>query len=869
MNKKLHPFIFSISLALVFALMLPVQVVADDSTPPPPTEEAVSPPTEETAPTADSTPLPPTEEAVSPPTAETEPVADPLSVAEEPLVGNEGDSGSPTPNPDESISPDESVLELIEDMPGDTSVIVQLDDGEAEPLATQTAETAILIGDPIWCPDSVAVPVANVGGCTAAYPTLLALLNDVGVGFFPDDDGIIWITAGADLSASDLDFDGTDPDFVNWSDNHLTLQGGWGGPGNPSDTSGISVFSVPLNISNWNANVSIYNISVTTTNSTGLYVQTTNGDIELDNVSSSNNIGVDSHGAELEANAGAAGGSVTVTGDNEFSDNSGNGLIIYADGDVYVEGVTADLNSDTGVYIEADGDIDVLDLEASENDVTGAEMYAGGNVTVLGSNIFDDNKESGLYIEANGDIDLENISASANGSGGSGDGATLESFTGSVNLSGVNVFEDNISYGLYITAFSDIDTENITASRNGIDGASLNAGGNITTLGNNIFEDNVDLGLYIEAVGDVEVENLLADGNSVEIYAGGSIAVSGSNTFNNSLTGFGALLDAGSTVTVQGPSEFNDNALEGLLVYAIGDIYLEDIEALNNGLVGVFLDTPGAAEVVCSLMSGNGGYQLEADTGGYLTLTGTDFGTNIDTDLGADEDHLILISNGCFTYTFVLDGDDDDDGNDNVEFNNLVITPPLPVARVLRADRHIVELDCELFSGTVLWLENGDRAYVPCPIIDSARLAEIPENGLYPGLPNGAQYISAFILDIYANGQLVRAGSEFALIDFSGLNNTDDTNYVYVYWDGSSWVEVTDQTFPFMSLYFTVPEDMIGADLAIQYWDGAEWVELNDGAEYGEGRQVSKGGYITFFENQMYFAADVNFTGTFVLVAKQ
>jgi len=847
-----HPFIYALSLTLIMALMLPVRAMADDATPPPPTEEAVSPPIEETTPTAD-----------------------PPSITEEPPVGNQQDpipsTPSSIPNSNEPIQLGESVLELIEEMPGETSVIVQLDDGEAEPLATQTAETAILVGDPIWCPDSVAVPIASVGGCTGSYPTLLALLNDVGVSFFPDDDGIIWITAGADLSASNLDFDGTDPDFVNWSDNQLTLQGGWGGPGNPADTSGISVFSVPLNISNWNANVSIYNISVTSTNSTGLYVQTTNGDIELDNVSSNNNVGVDSHGVELEANAGVTGGNVTVTGDNEFSDNSGSGLLIYADGNVYIEGVTADQNDDAGIYVEADGDFDAVDVDASGNGASGMEAYAGGNASVLGSDVFDDNAATGLYIEAQGDIDLENISASSNGTGISGSGISIESLAGSVSLTGTNVFEDNAEYGADITAFVDVDTENLTANRNGVDGAELNAGGNITVLGDNVFEDNVNLGLDVDAVGDVELENLLADGNSVEISAGGSISLSGTNTFNNSLTSFGAQLDAGTTVTVLGSSEFNDNLLEGLIVNANGDIYLENVEALNNGLVGVSLDTPTAAQVVCSLMSGNGGYQLEADTGGFLTLVGTNFGTNIDTDLGVDEDHLVLISNGCFTYTFALDGDDDDgdDGSDGVDTSVVFPpAPPLPVTNVSKSDRQIVGLDCKSFSGTVLSLENGDRAYIPCPIIDSARLAGIPEQGLDSKLPDGAKFVSSFILDIYSNGQLVKSGTEFSLIDFSGSNDGNNSIYVYVYWNGSSWVEVTDQTFPFMSLYFVMPETMTGSNLAILYWDGADWVELKDGAEFGEGRTVDKGGYITQFDGQRYFAADVNFTGTFVFVEK-
>lgn len=999
---------FVLIISIIITLVFPISVMADDTTPPPPTEEPFLPPVEDTTnPTSDT-------------------IVSPSLIA--------GATEVPSEQEEILIAPP-----LLSTLPTDTLLMVEVD-GQVEPLATQEAATAVVVGDPIWCPEG-ASPSANLGGCTDTYINLEDLIDDIlnGVITAPSDDGIIWITNTSDTSVSSIEIDGSDPALLAWSNFNLTIQGGWTGT-SVGVISGSSAFSVPVSIINWNGSVTVNDLVFSNLSSTGLTIETIDSDIEINNIISINNSGVGSNGVELSVNdtLSALGGDIIVN-NLIATNNQGLGLSITGlVNDVTLTNVTTNSNGNNGISVEALGDLSADSISSSLNVVDGAFFDVGGSATVVGTNIFSNNLETGLYIEAVGDIELTDFSTNSNGMSGSGNGTELYSSSGSVSIN-LGQFDNNVTAGLYVEAFKDIDTENISANDNGDEGVSLNANGGVSVLGVNTFTGNLSNGLYVETVGNIDAENLYADGNGVELHAAGNISISGNNEFLNNNTGSGLFvestigsvevenilasgnfgdgtellaqsdiavlgsnvfslnngagltvntisgsvdlenitatnngiegasitsigavyilgsnlftgnqntglyvetsgniqienleasdnhadgvdlislanvevsginifynnsnnglyIDAGGDVSLEninasgnggglgsgtelnssgninltGNNQFNNNIFDGLLTYAVGDVYIENTDALDNGGVGVYIDTPDAATVVCSLMSGNNGYQLEADTGGYLTLVGTNFGANIDTDLGADEDRLILVSNSCFTYSFP--SDDEGDGFDGDTLSEAqVITPPLPIANKVGVDRQVTSLDCNLYSGTTLSLENGNSAYIPCPIIDSARLADIPELGLVKKLPNDRKFVSAFILDIYRNGQLIGLGNESGLVDFSSIYTPANiANYVYIYWDGTDWVEVTDQTFPFMGVYFSVSPDMLKDrdNLAILFWNGSEWVELIDGVQLGQGREVGLGGRFIDFEGKTYFGATVNFTGVFVLVKK-
>jgi len=149
-QKLVRVFSMATSLALVLSLAFTANVIADDATPPPLTEETALPPTEEPIPS--STELAPTE------LIPTEPVlVEPTSI--EPALTDES-----TP----------SVSELMSELPENTALVLTIDN-EVVPLVTEEAADAILIGDPIWCPEGV-LPDPNVNGCTDSYPDLESLL---------------------------------------------------------------------------------------------------------------------------------------------------------------------------------------------------------------------------------------------------------------------------------------------------------------------------------------------------------------------------------------------------------------------------------------------------------------------------------------------------------------------------------------------------------------------------------------------------------------------------------------------------------------------------------------------------------------------
>lgn len=1022
MITKNFSILLSLIVALLLSLAIPVRVIADE-TPPPPTEEPVLPPTDIPEPIGTEPTMEPTEEAAPPPATE---------------------QLEPAPTEELSVDPVDILPSteepLLAVLPEDTSVIV-LVDGEIEPLVTQAAQATVLVGDPIWCPEAVLTPTANSFGCTDSYLTLEALIDDILIGNIvaPSQDGIIWIT-GNDTSVAPVVIDGSDAFLATWSNFSLTIQGGWSG-GSNTTVSGNSIFSVPITVENWNADVTVNNLTFNNVGNTALLVETIDADISISNIVSTNNAGVGNNGVDLTVNdtLSVTGGSVTV--DNLTANGNGGagltitGLVTTVD----LLDVTASNNGESGIFIEATGDVDAENITASGNGTDGMNVTSsGGAVSVLGTNLFENNNENGLYIDSNGDVDLENISANNNGAGAIlGNGVEVTSATGTVTISGTNVFNNNLNNGLLLEAGVDANVENITASQNGQVGADLNVIGSASILGTNLFENNTGLGLYVEADADIDTQDLTATANGVELYAGGSIFMNGTNVFTDNLSGTGlyaeaageidaenisasnnagvgaellaqgnvtlsginvfqqntgsglyaqslltgdvnvegltsennggvgaelyantgnifilgtnlftnnggeglyadtggnisaqnldasgngtdgvdlvalgnvtlagtnvfelnsqtglyiealgniqaesitsnsnltgVILDAGGSINVTGTNQFSNNTVDGMQVQAIGDIYIENADAQNNGGLGMFLDTKGNAQVVCSIALGNGGYEIEADTTGTLTLAGTDFGNDIDNNLNVDEDLLILISNGCFVYPpslFDSESEDDDDDDSDDEDLPAVFVPPLPISTKTDVDRQVVGLSCDTYSGTKLVLINGDNVYIPCPIIDSARLIGVPLEGLTAKLSESDRFVSGFILDLYANGQLVGSGGESGLIDFSTINPSSASAYSYVYWDGSKWVEVTDQSFPYMGLFFVTSEDMMNKDLAILYWDGSDWVELKDDAQFGQGRKVGKGGYFVKIDGQLYYSATVNFTGLFVLVER-
>jgi len=841
-HKKLKLFTMAIIISLISSLIFTATAIADDATPPPATEEPALPPTEEVIETQQT-------------------------VVED------------IPNP---------ISEIVEQLPEDTSIVVVLNE-KVEPLATQAAANAFVIGDPIWCPDGDD-PTPGLGKCTATYLNLSSLIDDINDGTITlTDDGTIWIMGGADGSplTSDISIDGADSVFATSNQFSLTFQGGWDG-GVLGNTPGTSNFSVPISITNWVGAVTINKIAINgqsfVPSSSGLEIQT-DGDVSLTDVSSINN---DLLGLSVEAGGDIDAENITA------SDNGTTGADLLSSGGVTLLGLNNFDNNllGAGLVVDAAGDIELESISASGNGLGGADLTGGGDVMLSGANTFDGNGNTGLVIDSSGDIDIDVTSLSA--SGNVGGGADLSSSSSTSLLGSVVVFNDNADEGLLIDSGGDIDLENITANRNAV-GADLNLSGSLSITGVNVFNNNDETGLFADAGGDIDAENIAASqnglvsgyGNGAEFYTLGNFFLTGSNVFNDnhdtglyvdavgyidaeSVTASGNIVGSGAEFftlggfTLSGTNAFNGNGLDGLFVDAVGEISIEDITARFNGGSGIFIEGDKNAFITCGLLKDNGGYEIEADLPGMLTLNGVDFGGNIDENLGVDEDLLNLVSNGCFQYP-ARESDGDGDGGDAEAAIILPPPPLLPINVVNADDGQVVKLDCSVYRGTQLVALKGG-VYIPCPISDSVRLINMPSSALPGALPDGQVLVSSFYIAITKDGQVYKPfekpGSIW-YIDTSANIKTSDSQVIY--WNGLEWIDITEQANPFLSIFFTIPDDVKSTDLAVLYWDGSAWVELSDGQYFENGRITQTGGYVN---KDGLFEIIVNFVGAFVLVQK-
>jgi len=635
----------------------------------------------------------------------------------------------------------------------------------------------------------------------------------------------------------------------------------------------------------------------------GLQAQT-DIDIYIENLTAENN---GNQGADLFSL-----GNISLIGTNIFNDNiAGNGLYAESSGNIDIQNLSAigngnngaelianlnvtltglnlfDLNALDGLYIEADS-TNLENITATNNFGNGASLIVTDSINITGSNIFNSNLSSGLYADSGGDINLESITANAN----SINGADLTT-TQSLFITGTNVFNSNNNSGLSVFADGGIAVENLTANSNGTGGvfgigAEFYTLGNFTLTGINNFNDNNNSGLYVDADGTTIVENIIANnngvggyGNGAEFYTISTFTLTGTNEFlNNNNSGLYVDADGSITaenitandngvggvyghglefysqdaVTLTGSNVFNNNYLSGFYIEAIDDIFVDTASAENNGANGAYLSTNGSVAMVCGVFNGNASYEINAILpNGSLTLFGVDFGGNPSFNIGGvDKSQLNLISNGCFTYPEPISG------------GLIEGESEFGIRYLYKADGKTFELDCAKYSGTYLQLINGDALLVPCPIVDSVRLSTL--NGLNLPFPIfNRNYISGMDIYITQNGRLLSSIEQDNVIWYRNLENPETAGYEAAYYDGSNWIDVTYQITPFMTMFFLLPEDMKGKDLAILYWNNTEWIELIPGEHLGNGRIIRN---IGFSPNGNYFQAEVNFIGQFVLVEK-
>jgi hypothetical protein len=497
-------------------------------------------------------------------------------------------------------------------------------------------------------------------------------------------------------------------------------------------------------------------------------------------------------------------GDITVT-DSTFTGAPLNGLVTDSGGSTTLNNVTANGNNLNGALITATDD-----------------SATAHNVTITNSTFSNNVNGTGVDVLSDGNVTLTNVTANGNNTG-----AILDTTLGMGNVT-VNggQYNNNDWDGLDVWSGGDIDVSNVVISDNsspGLDtyGAYLDAtaGAGQISVSNSTLDNNDGYGLFGIANGDVTLTNVDVDGGGI--------------------TDDGALIKSiNGTATVNGGT-FTNNTKTGLI--AIGGLQVDLVNVnvtLNAGdgaqvystfTYACFGDMGIPVNVSGGTFSGNGGAGLRIKPGpdGTYSVT-TDY-----TSAGANGagDLVIDLGNPC------LDKDEEKPEG-----------KPVNIVEVPFKDGDPVEQDCETYSGTLLMLPDGTWVKFGCPFEGSMTLEGLLEEELPGPLGAGAEFVSAIT---------------YGMTDLKGLEVTVNP-------DGT------------ITLKFKIPEDSNARAYDILYWDTSAnngtgaWVTLPQ-YKIGQPQAVAlnpgnpeDGRLITSGVKQKgeYVTVTVNFTGTFVLVAR-
>ena len=253
-------------------------------------------------------------------------------------------------------------------------------------------------------------------------------------------------------------------------------------------------------------------------------------------------------------------GNVTISGTNDFSNNSVAGVYGWSSGNVTASNITASDNGTEGILFKNE---------------TGS-----GNISLSGENTTDGNGWEGVLMGSNGTVSITNLNASNNGH----DGIWIEVYTvgKAVTLKSITVLE-NDENGLTVKSGGNISLSNIRANKNRVSGIYLentDGTGNIIVSGDN------------EACGNTE-------GMGIEVYSNGTVTISNLDASGNDQEGVHVEATGGKKAVTLNNVMANDNSA-GFYVNALGTITLNSARAWQNTEDGAFLNSNGYALLVKS-----------------------------------------------------------------------------------------------------------------------------------------------------------------------------------------------------------------------------------------------------------------------------
>ncbi len=349
-------------------------------------------------------------------------------------------------------------------------------------------------------------------------------------------------------------------------------------------------------------------------------------------------------------------------------------------------------------------------------------------------------------------------------------------------------------------------------------------------------------GAYLDATagtGDITVSNSTLnnnDGYGLFGIANNNVTLNNVDVDGGGITDDGAKIKAvNGTATVNGGT-FTNNTKSGLIAIGGVQVSLVDVTVtanLGNGAqvystftYACFGDTGILVTVNDGDFSGNSGPGLTIKPGpdGTVTVTGAQI-------FDVDDAMVIDLGNPC------LDKEEEKPEG-----------KPVNIVEVPFKDGAPVEQDCETYSGTALVLPDGTWVKFGCPYEGSVSLEGLLEEELPGPLGAGAEFVSAIsygMTDPEGLEVLVNPDGTITL-KFKIPEDSNARAYDILYWDSSAnngsgaWV--------------TLPQYKIGQPQA---------VSLNPG-DPEEDRLITRG----VKQQGDYVTVTVNFTGTFVLVAR-
>jgi hypothetical protein len=402
----------------------------------------------------------------------------------------------------------------------------------------------------------------------------------------------------------------------------------------------------------------------------------------------------------------------------DSSDNQGKGIEIYSKGLITLSGVQANGNWDGGIFATNDfslatAGITLSTVRADNNNNTGILVWTNGalllsninansNALVWGGvdthttyqNFFNTNKGPDhwwIEVEDNSTITLKLWADGWNGSEWLNrwdfdpflkvfdedgneittnqvityqyDGADLNTDfyqivwtpgTGEGGRYYLEVSSDNSASGFYRLSVDDSDPSDPTIRW--VDGLSYLAGGSVALSGTNNFNDNEQAGLIGWNNGNVTLANIVAWGNGCE------------GIYLDNTGGSGNIL-------INGTNASGANGWEGLRINTNGTLSLSNMEANHNGQDGIRIAAHGALKAVtltniAAMWNGISGIDMEGDGGthGLTTLNNVRaWFNNVDGALVDTNGYRLTLLNSSFICN-------NDDGFVYWWYNN---TPPM------------------------------------------------------------------------------------------------------------------------------------------------------------------------------------------------